>query len=500
MACFAQEPAKASSSDWPKPHAAPAWPWTSTRAEAGGAVTQPMYTSLQPANHEMPHPAHLIWHQNSSTAVSDKSLQSPVQASLLSSNGNHSGITKGQRNHHCHSLDRSREFAASAKRAQDEHQQGLGSTCSPAQITAYIKQEKQKTVESLQHSQPGFAILAFCSSMQHLHCTAGPQMNYINLSAVTTALAHVWTAAQLHHKFQEDDSKLRSSIEAVCQQSLTQLQPMMQDMDVQGISNIVWSSAKLGLDPDEYVPGMMDTLTTMFLQLIHASNMKRRPNDQNAANLVWALATMHHHHPAATNELLDCVCSPLQQSCAKSRCMAAPQSTSGCELTWAMAELQQSPKDSRFLDDLCKYMHSLLQSQDASARPNAQNIANFVRALAVLKHPPKDGRLLDGFCKYLHRLLHSRDTRARPTAQSIANTLWALAVLGHPLKDGWLLDHFCMFMQSLLQSRDTSAMLDHLVALCQAPGLQPTPQQTRTASWLVLSSASTYVKLKSRSC
>ncbi|KAL3149805.1 hypothetical protein ABBQ38_013630 [Trebouxia sp. C0009 RCD-2024] len=151
-------------------------------------------------------------------------------------------------------------------------------------------------------------------------------------------------------------------------------------------------------------------------------------------------------------------------------------------------------------------MHSLLQSQDASTRPNAQNIANLVRALAVLKHQLKDARFLDDFCIYMHSLLQSQDARARPTAQNIANTLWALAVLKQPPKDARLLDDFCMYMYSLLHSRDVrarpnaqevantqwglakmkhapssgvaSATLDYFVALCQAPGLQPTPQET----------------------
>ncbi|KAL3149807.1 hypothetical protein ABBQ38_013632 [Trebouxia sp. C0009 RCD-2024] len=393
----------------------------------------------------------------------------------------------------------------SARRAEGTRpQQGLGSLSSPAQITAYIKREKQKTVESLRHSQPGLAILAFCSSMQHLHCTAGPQMNYINLSAVIAALAHVWTAVQLHRKLQDDDSKMRSSIEAVCQQSLTQLQPMMQDMDVRGVINIVWSSAKLGQDPDEYVPGIMDTLTTMFLQLINAANMKRRPNAQDAANLVWALATMHH--PAATSELLDCVCSHFGGLVQHPDAQQRPQAQNIANVLWALAELQHSPKDGRLLDDFCTYMHSLLQSRDARARPNAQEVENVIRALAVLKYSLKDGSLLDDFCMYMHSLLHSRDARARPNVQEVANTLWALAVLQHPLKDGRLLDDFCKYINSLLQSQDARAhpnaqetanalwalgrmkhappsevafaMLDHLVALCQAPGLQPKPQAT----------------------
>ncbi|KAL3149785.1 hypothetical protein ABBQ38_013611 [Trebouxia sp. C0009 RCD-2024] len=241
----------------------------------------------------------------------------------------------------------------------------------------------------------------------------------------------------------------------------------------------------------------------MFLQLIQATNQKRHPNAQNAANLVWALATMHH--PAATSELLDCVCRHFGSLVQSLDAWQRPTAQGVANVSWALAELQHSPKDDRLLDIFCMYMHSLLQTRDARARPSAQGVANLIRALAVLKHPLKDGRLLDDFCMYMHSLLQIQDARARPDAQHIANTLWALAVLKHSPNDGRLLDDFCKYMHSLLQSQDppahptaqatantlwalarmkhappsevASAMLDHLVALFQAPGLQPNPQE-----------------------
>lgn len=74
-------------------------------------------------------------------------------------------------------------------------------------------------------------------------------------------------------------------------------------MGAQAISNIMWSSEKLGLNPDEYVQGIAHILSNRFLQLMRAADHRQRPNAQDAANLVWALATMHH--AAATSELLD---------------------------------------------------------------------------------------------------------------------------------------------------------------------------------------------------
>ena len=190
---------------------------------------------------------------------------------------------------------------------------------------------------------------------------------------------------------------------------------------------------------------------------MHA-NTKKRPNAQDAANRVWALATMHH--ATATDKLLGSVCthfaSLLQHSDARQR----PTSQAVSNVMWALAEIKHSPQNDRLLDDFCLYMHSLLQSQDQRARPNAQAISNVMWALAEIKHSPQNDRLLDDFCMYMHSLLQSQDQRARPTLQNIANMLWALAQLQHaPL------------------SEVVSAMLDHLVALCHTPGLQPKSQE-----------------------
>ena len=142
---------------------------------------------------------------------------------------------------------------------------------------------------------------------------------------------------------------------------------------------------------------------------MHAANSKQRPKAQEAANLVWALATMHH--AAATAELFDL---------------------------------------------LCEYFAGLTQESDAQLCPNAQNVANVMWALAEAKHSPTDGRLLDDFYMYMHGLLGSKDQRVRPNAQDVANSLWSLAELKHTPSD-----------------QVVSAMLDHFLGLCQTPGLQP---------------------------
>ena len=334
--------------------------------------------------------------------------------------------------------------------------QGLSQSSSPAQITSYVKHQQKRAVDSMRGFQPATALLTFCSSMEDVYHTIGCELDEIHISAIITALANVWTAAQHKRNFQHSDPKLRSSVEAVFQQSLKQLQPMMQGMGAQVVSNILWSSAKLGLNPDEHVPGMVHTSTTRFLQLMHATNKTQLPNARDTANLLWALTTMHH---AATKELVDPVCSHFATLLQHSDTRRRPNGLDVASMIWSLGTLEHAPQDVGFLDNSCMYMHRLLQSQDLRARPNSQQLANVLWAVAKLKYSLRDNRLLDDFCVYMHRLLQSKDLRAHPNAQDIANLFWALSQLRYPPPDGMVL-----------------AMLNNLVALCQTPGLQPHPQ------------------------
>ncbi len=79
---------------------------------------------------------------------------------------------------------------------------------------------------------------------------------------------------------------------------------MLPDVGVREASNILWSSAKLGLHPDAFVPGMTDALAAKLLQLTK-DEARRQPNEQEDANLLWALATLGHE--PADKGLVDAV-------------------------------------------------------------------------------------------------------------------------------------------------------------------------------------------------
>ena len=253
---------------------------------------------------------------------------------------------------------------------------------------------------------------AFCDSMDALICTVSSQMNHIHFAAVITASAHVWEAAQSDstHAIYGD---LHRKVERVYWQCVQGLQPLLSDTAPRQISTVLWASATLGFNPDKCVPGMVHALMHRFLQLIHTTDARQRPNAQSCANLIWAVATMRHPAASATEAL----------------------------------------------NSACSHFAHLLRSPSVKQRPKAEEVASLVWSLSTLKHPPCDDALLNDLCVHMLTLLQSQECRTWPNAHATSSMLWGLAELKHapPHPVG-------------------SALLDHLRGLCQSPGRQPTPQ------------------------
>ena len=279
----------------------------------------------------------------------------------------------------------------------------------PRQITAYIKHRKEAALSSARGDSLQEGLTGFCNSMDVLICSAGSRMNHIHFAAIITASAHVWEAAESdsNHTVWSD---LHQRIEKVYWQCVHGLQPLLADTAPQQISTVLWSSATLGCNPDDCVPGMVLALMHRFLQLINTTDARQRPNAQSCANLIWAVATMRH--PAT--EVLDAACS---------------------------------------------HFASLLRSPIVKQHPKAEEVASVVWSMGTLKHTPLDEALLDDLCVHMLTLLWTGDYRTHPNAQATSSMLWGLAELKHA------------------PSHDVgSAMLDHLQALCETPGWQPTSQ------------------------
>lgn len=77
-------------------------------------------------------------------------------------------------------------------------------------------------------------------------------------------------------------------------------------------------------------------------------------------------------------------------------------------------------------------------------------------------YSPRDERFLDDFCNYLFSLLKAQDQSTGNAAQAVAAASVALVRMKHAPPSELL-----------------SRVLDRLVAICQTPGLQPSPQTIR---------------------
>ena len=71
----------------------------------------------------------------------------------------------------------------------------------PAQISTYIKQQHATALAGVRGYRPDKALLGLYASMEHLCSIAGPLMNYINLSAIITAIAVLWSSVQANSSF-----------------------------------------------------------------------------------------------------------------------------------------------------------------------------------------------------------------------------------------------------------------------------------------------------------
>ena len=293
--------------------------------------------------------------------------------------------------------------------------------------------------------------------MDGLLSRSGLRTNYIHFSAVIAAAAHIWTEAQRNDRFRESADACEK-LKALFQRCLHSLQALRADLGARQISNVLWSSAILGFNVDDAVPGMVHALTVRFLRSIDAAEEKQRPNAQAAANVLWAIATMGH--PAATAQVVGTIC--LHFGCLTQHSDAAqrPTAQACANVLLALAKLgHSSAAASEVVDSVCLHFAHLMRSPNVKQRPAAQAVANLVWALGTLKHTPTDDRLLTHFCAYMLTLLRSQDEQTCPKAQNIANMLWALAQLKYA------------------PSHDVvTAMFNTLVALCQTPGLQPKSQ------------------------
>ncbi len=209
---------------------------------------------------------------------------------------------------------------------------------SPANITKYIRHQQEATLTSVRCSHPEEALLRFIKDMEQLCSGARSSINPVHISAVFMATAKVWVAAMGNHKFWSAQFAAHREVEMFLLHKLNLLRLMLPDTRAQAVSNIMWSSAKLGLTVSE--PEMVNSRLERFLLSTEAPTAAERPKAQEVSNLVWAIATMQH------------------------------TTTSNC-----------------FIDMCCAHFGRLMKTSEAREQPNAQNVANLLWGLATWGTP-----------------------------------------------------------------------------------------------------------------
>jgi len=82
--------------------------------------------------------------------------------------------------------------------------------------------------------------------MEHLCSIAGPLLNYINLSAIITATAQLWTSTQANISFKTSANKVDIEMTRFYCSTLLWLKPMLPDFEAQAVSNICGLQQSLG--------------------------------------------------------------------------------------------------------------------------------------------------------------------------------------------------------------------------------------------------------------
>jgi len=239
-------------------------------------------------------------------------------------------------------------------------------------MSHYIKEQWQLAAQSIRHSSPDKVMEAYYGRMEQMcHCTE-KQLTSVHINAIVHGTAKVWVAAERSHSDrggeQQTDQKLRSFIVRM----LRRLQPLLPVVRAREAANLLWSSAKLGLNPDALVPGMTDSLAREFIIDMDAANA------QELANVLVACAKLQ--------------LSPCQGGLFQAiwnRLATAGLSTFGpqdvANTLHSLAILPDIAHSVEVLDALCQRFGVLLSDRQAVKLPNAQHIANTMWGLSKLK-------------------------------------------------------------------------------------------------------------------
>ncbi len=261
---------------------------------------------------------------------------------------------------------------------------------------------------------------------------------------------------------------------------LRRLQPLLRAVRAREAANLLWSSAKLGLNPDALVPGMTDSLAREFIIDMDAANAQELANvlvacaklqlspchgdlvqailnqlataglstfgPQDVANTLHSLAILPDAAPSV--EVLDALCQRFGVLLSDRQAVKLPDAQNIANTMWGLSKLKHSPSDELAMSTMGRTVALCCMP---GQQPTPQNISNLLLACAELRVPVKQADN-DSLASFLLR--SNRQPGAR---QAYTNIAWSLAVIGH------------------LHQAQFTLMLDQMLALSLNPSVKSTP-------------------------
>ena len=282
----------------------------------------------------------------------------------------------------------------------------------------YIKEQWQLAAQSVRHSSPDKVMEAYYCCIDQMCRYSKKQLKSKHISAAVYGTAKVWTVAQASHSGwyseQQADQKLRSFMVRM----LHRLEPLLPTVSARQAANLLWSSARLRLNPDALVPGMTDGLAQEFIFDVDAATA------QELANVLVACAKLQLSpcHGGLLKEILNRLTTADLSN-------FEPQHVA--KTLHSLATLPAAAPSIDVLDAFCQHFGALLKSRPAAELLDAQSIATTMWALSKLKHAPSDELAMS----MVGRMVALCDMPGQqPAPQAISNVLLACAELTVPVK------------------------------------------------------------------
>ena len=346
-------------------------------------------------------------------------------------------------------------------------------------MSHYIKEQWQLAAQSVRHSSPDKVMEAYYGCMDQMCRCTEKQLNYIHINAIVHGTAKVWIAARTSHNGRGGEQQAHQKLRSFLVRMLRRLQPLLPAVRAREAANLLWSSAKLGLNPDALVPRMTDNLAHKFMADIDAAI------GQEFANVLVACAKL---------ELKPCQGRLVKAICG--RLATVDMSTFGSQAVanalHSLATIPAAAPSVEVLDALCQRFGVLLKSRQVAELPDAQNIAITMWALSKLKHAPSDELAMRMVVRMVALCCLPGQ---QPKAQDVSNVLLACAELSVPVKQADT-DSLASFLLSSnrqgtqqaytntawslavtghLRQAQFTLMLDQMLALSVSPGEMSTP-------------------------